>query len=56
MDVEAKSLDKKAGIARCSAALRLLQDWAARTHHRVQITFTLGLEPWGCCPPTAWPC
>ncbi|MGI8451560.1 MAG: hypothetical protein ACR2MP_31125, partial [Streptosporangiaceae bacterium] len=22
-------------------------DWAARTHHRVRITFTLGVEPWG---------
>ena len=25
----------------------LLQDWAARTHHHVRITFTLGVEPWG---------
>ncbi len=47
MDVEANSLNKPAGIARRSAALRLLQDWAARTHHRVQVTFTLGFEPWG---------
>ena len=47
MDVEANSLNKPAGIARRSAALRLLQDWAARTHHRVRITFTLGVEPWG---------
>ncbi len=47
MDVEANSLNNKAGIARRSAALRLLQDWAARTHHRVHITFTLGVEPWG---------
>ena len=47
MDVEARSLDKPAGIARRSEALRMLQDWAARTHHRVQITFTLGVEPWG---------
>jgi hypothetical protein len=47
MDVEANSLNNKAGIARRSAALRLLQDWAARTHHRVGITFTLGVEPWG---------
>ncbi len=47
MDVEANSLNKPAGIARRSAALRLLQDWAARTHRRVQITFTLGVEPWG---------
>ena len=47
MDVEANSLSNKAGIARRSAALRLLQDWAARAHHRVRITFTLGVEPWG---------
>ena len=47
MDVEANSLNNPAGIARRSAALRLLQDWAARTHRRVRITFTLGVEPWG---------
>ena len=47
MDVEANSLNKPAGIARRSAALALLQDWAVRTHHRVAITFTLGVEPWG---------
>ena len=47
MDVEANSLNKPAGIARRSAALRLLQDWAARTHRHVRITFTLGVEPWG---------
>ena len=47
MDVEANSLGNQAGIARRSAALRLLQDWAARTHHQVRITFTLGVEPWG---------
>jgi hypothetical protein len=47
MDVEANSLGNAAGIARRSAALALLQDWAARAHRRVQITFTLGVEPWG---------
>jgi hypothetical protein len=47
MDVEANSLNKPAGIARRSAALRLLQDWAVRTHRHVAITFTLGVEPWG---------
>ena len=47
MDVEARSLDNQAGIARRSQALRLLQEWAARTHHRLQIIFTLGVEPWG---------
>jgi hypothetical protein len=47
MDVEAKSLNNKAGIARRSEALRLLQDWAAKTHRTVQIVFTIGVEPWG---------
>jgi len=47
MDVEARSLDNKAGIERRSQALRRLQEWAARTHHRLQIIFTLGVEPWG---------
>ena len=47
MDVEANSLNKPAGLARRSAALALLQDWAARTHRHVAITFTLGVEPWG---------
>jgi len=47
MDVEARSLDNQAGIARRSQALRLLQEWAARTHHRLHIIFTLGVEPWG---------
>jgi Glycosyl hydrolases family 18 len=47
MDVEARSLNNKAGIARRSEALRLLQNWAARTHRTVQIVFTIGVEPWG---------
>lgn len=47
MDVEANSLNDKAGIARRSEALRLLQQWAARTHRRLQIILTLGVEPWG---------
>ena len=47
MDVEAKSLNKPAGIARRSEAIRMLQEWAAKTHHRVQIVFTIGVEPWG---------
>jgi chitinase len=47
MDVEAKSLTNKAGIARRSAAIRLLQEWAAKTHRTVQIVFTIGVEPWG---------
>jgi glycosyl hydrolase family 18 (putative chitinase) len=47
MDVEDKSLNKPAAIARRSAAIALLQKWAARTHRRVQIVFTLGVEPGG---------
>ncbi|HEY2304497.1 MAG TPA: glycosyl hydrolase family 18 protein, partial [Streptosporangiaceae bacterium] len=47
MDVEARSLSNKAGIARRSEALALLQKWAARTHRTVQIVFTIGVEPWG---------
>ncbi len=47
MDVEDRSLNKPAGIARRSAAIALLQKWAARTHRRVQIVFTLGVEPGG---------
>jgi len=47
MDVEARSLDNKAGIARRSEAIALLQRWAARTHRTVQIVFTIGVEPWG---------
>jgi hypothetical protein len=47
MDVEDNSLNKPAGIARRSAAIAVLQKWAARTHRRVQIVFTLGVEPGG---------
>jgi hypothetical protein len=47
MDVEAKSQDNKVGIARRSAAIALLQHWAARHHRHVQIDFTLGVEPGG---------
>jgi hypothetical protein len=47
MDVEAKSQDNKAGIARRSAAIAMLQQWAASHHRQVQIDFTLGVEPEG---------
>jgi hypothetical protein len=47
MDVEAKSLTNKAGIARRSEAIRMLQEWAAKTHRTVQVVFTIGVEPWG---------
>src|SRR6266705_3229220 len=47
MDVEARSLNNRAGIARRSEAIAMLQKWAARTHRTVQIVFTIGVEPWG---------
>ena len=47
MDVEANSLNNKAGIARRSEAIALLQRWAARTHRHVQIVLTLGVTPGG---------
>jgi chitinase len=47
MDVEAKSLNNTAGIARRSEAIKMLQEWAAKTHRTVQIVFTLGVEPTG---------
>ena len=47
MDVEARSLGNRAGIARRSEAIGLLQRWAARRHRRVQIVFTLGVMPSG---------
>jgi hypothetical protein len=47
MDVEANSLNNKAGIARRSEAIALLQRWAARTHRQVQIVLTLGVTPGG---------
>jgi hypothetical protein len=50
MDVEANSLNNKAGIERRSEAIALLQKWAARTHRTVQIVFTIGVEPWGLPP------
>jgi len=47
MDVEGKSLDNHAGIARRSEAMRLLQEWAAQHHRTVQIVLTLGVVPSG---------
>ncbi len=47
MDVEARSLGRQAAITRRSEAIRLLQRWAARKHRRVQVIFTLGVEPSG---------
>jgi len=47
MDVEAKSLTNKAGIARRSAAIALAQRWAWRHHIRLSVQFTIGIEPNG---------
>jgi Glycosyl hydrolases family 18 len=47
MDVEARSLNNKAGIARRSKAIAMLQQWAATNHRQLQIVFTLGVEPQG---------
>jgi hypothetical protein len=47
MDVEAKSLTNKAGIARRSAAIAMAQHWAWRHHIRLSVQFTIGIEPNG---------
>jgi hypothetical protein len=47
MDVEAKSLTNKAGLARRSAAIAMAQHWAARRGIHLRIQFTIGIEPSG---------
>jgi Glycosyl hydrolases family 18 len=47
MDVEAKSLTNKAGIARRSAAIALAQRWAWRHGIHLSVQFTIGIEPSG---------
>ncbi len=47
MDVEDNSLTDKAGIERRSEAIRIAQAWAARHHIRLQIQFTIPIEPSG---------
>ena len=47
MDVEAKSLTNKAGLARRSAAIAMAQHWAARRGIDLRIQFTIGIEPSG---------
>jgi len=42
MDVEDRSLNNKAGLARRSAAIARLEAWARRTGHRVQVDLTVG--------------
>ncbi len=47
MDVEDNSLTDKPGIQRRSQAIRITQAWAARHHIRLQIQFTIPIEPSG---------
>ena len=47
MDVEAKSLTNKAGVARRSAAIALAQHWAWRHGINLRVQFTIGIEPSG---------
>jgi hypothetical protein len=42
MDVEDRSLDNSASMARRSAAIARLEAWARRTHRRVQVDLTVG--------------
>ncbi|HUJ05452.1 MAG TPA: hypothetical protein VLX31_04995 [Streptosporangiaceae bacterium] len=47
MDVEARSLTNRAGIERRSRAIALAQRWARACGIRLQIQFTIGIEPHG---------
>ena len=47
MDVEDRSLENLAGIDRRNKALRRVEAWAARTGRRLQIEYTLPVEPPG---------
>ena len=47
MDVEAKSLGRKAGINRRDEAIAMAQAWAAKHGTRLQVDFTLPVEPNG---------
>ncbi|MEP7026895.1 MAG: chitinase, partial [Actinomycetota bacterium] len=47
MDVEGKSLFNRTGLARRSAAIRQLEDWAARTGRAVRVDLTVGIVPAG---------
>ena len=42
MDVEDRSLNNRAGLARRSAAIARLEAWGRRTGHRVQVDLTVG--------------
>jgi hypothetical protein len=43
MDVEGKSLNNKAGLARRSQAIEQLEEWAVRTGRTVQVDLTVGV-------------
>jgi hypothetical protein len=43
MDIEGKSLNNRAGLARRSQAIAQLQQWAARTGHAAQVDLTVGV-------------
>jgi hypothetical protein len=47
MDVESTALTDRAGITRRSEAIETLQQWAARTRHRVSVYFTMPVLPTG---------
>ena len=47
MDVEGKSLNNRAGLARRSEAIAQLQRWAARTGRAAQVDLTVGVVQWG---------
>lgn len=46
-DIEADSLSNTAGIDRRNQAIREVEAWAARTHHRLAIAYTLPSTPQG---------
>jgi hypothetical protein len=47
MDVEDRSLGHLNGIDRRNAAMRIVERWAARTHRRLRLSYTLPVEPGG---------
>jgi hypothetical protein len=50
MDVEGKSLNDTAGITRRSEAIAMAQHWAAARGVRLQVDFTIPVEPYGLDP------
>jgi chitinase len=52
MDVEEGALNDAAGIARRSAAIAQLEQWARQTGRQVQVDLTLGIVPWE-LPPSS---